>query len=371
MSNKKIGILTFHQALSYGAKLQAYALQNFLTEQGIDNEMVDYTCDYMYKRLIRPIRVGTKRRLRSFVRSLITMKQTGIDRRKSIEFRQKYMKLSRPYTEENIADATNYFDAFITGSDQVWSPVCVGFDPVYFLNFAKPEQKYSYAASIGEKVLPEDKKADYEKLLADFQRYSVRESSAAEIIKDLNGRDAQVHVDPTLLLSAKQWDKIVSRPEQVPETEPFIFLFNVKRASRLFEYAKYLSEKTGLKVYYLQKQRIHRLDFVTYLDPVMANEFVWLIKNAKYVVTNSFHGTVFSVIYKKEFAVEFDHYKGRNIRAEELLQDLHIYGREITKTENPDPSSPVDWDYVDERIAQHRQNSLDYINTIAEDLDIK
>ncbi len=369
MSNKKIGILTFHQALSYGAKLQAYALQNFLNEHGIDNEIVDYTCDFMYTHYIRPIRVEENKMVKQFIRSFLMLRQSSLDRKKSVEFREKYMKLSRPYTEKNIADSSNYYDAFISGSDQVWSPVCVGFDPVYFLNFAKPEQKYSYAASIGEKTLPEDKKAAYKELLSDFQRYSVREGSATEIIKELNGRDAQVHIDPTLLLSAEQWDKIAVPCSQIPETEPYILLFNVKKPSRLFEYAIDLGKKTGLKVYYLQKDRLRKVKGVTYLDPVMANEFVGLIKNAKYVVTNSFHGTAFSIIYKKDFAIELDVEKGRNIRSEELLHDLGIYGREITKTENPDPSTPVDWDYVDERLAYHRKNSSDYIKSIISDID--
>ena len=197
---KKVGIVTFHQALSYGAKLQAYALQKFLEYNGVENDIIDYTCHFMYTRLIRPIRVGNKHKLKSCVRSLITMRQTGIDRKKSVEFRNKYMKLSRPFDADNIKEASDEYSAFIAGSDQVWSPTCVGFDPVYFLNFAKPEQKYSYAASIAVKELPADKKDDYKRLLSDYQAFSVREESAAAIISELLGRESEVNIDPTLLL---------------------------------------------------------------------------------------------------------------------------------------------------------------------------
>lgn len=358
--SKKIGIVTYHQALSYGAKLQAYALQQFLDENGIENDIVDYTCHFMYTRLIRPIRVGTQHRLKSFIRSLITMRQTGIDRRKSVAFRRSYMKLSRPFTAENISEAADEYSAFIAGSDQVWSPTCVGFDPVYFLNFAKPQQKYSYAASIAVKEIPENLREEYKKRLGDFQRISVREQSGVEIVNDLLNRDAQVNIDPTLLLTKDSWEKMSKRIID----EPYIFLFNVKRPLHLIEYAKKLGEKTGLKIYYLQKNRIHRVKGVTYLDPVSAEEFVGLIKHATYVCTNSFHGTAFSVIFNKDFAVEYDNKDGRNIRSEELLNYLGINDREINSDNFKGPSSPVDWGNVEQKINVQRELSGKYIAEI-------
>ena len=154
---KKIGIVTFHQALNYGAKLQAYALQQFLEKNGIENDVIDYTCHFMYTRNIRPIRVGKHHKLKSFIRSLITMRQVGIDRKKSVTFRNEFLNLSRPFDAKNIGEASNEYAAFIAGSDQVWSPICVGFDTVYLLDFAKPKQKYSYAASFAVDKLPADK----------------------------------------------------------------------------------------------------------------------------------------------------------------------------------------------------------------------
>lgn len=362
---KKVGIVTFHQALSYGAKLQAYALQKFLEQNGLENDIIDYTCHFMYTRLIRPIRVGNKHKLKSFVRSLITMRQTGIDRKKSIEFRKKYMKLSRPFDADNIKEASDEYSAFIAGSDQVWSPTCVGFDPVYFLDFAQSKQKYSYAASIAVKELPSDKKDEYKRLLSDYQAFSVREDSAAAIIKELLGRDAEVNIDPTLLLTEQQWDEI-SKPVV---NEPYIFLFNVRKSIHLINYAKQLRQKTGLKIYYLQKERIHKVKGVTYLDPVTANEFVGLIKNAEYVCTNSFHGTAFSIIYKKRFAVEFENQGGRNIRSEELMNSLGIKNHEIKKDFYPNPDEYVDWDHIEKALAEQREKSRMYIKMIKKKLE--
>ena len=108
---KKIGIVTFHQALNYGAKLQAYALQQFLEKNGIENDVIDYTCHFMYTRNIRPIRVGKHHKLKSFIRSLITMRQVGIDRKKSVTFRNEFLNLSRPFDAKNIGEASNEYAA--------------------------------------------------------------------------------------------------------------------------------------------------------------------------------------------------------------------------------------------------------------------
>ena len=114
---KKIGIVTFHQALNYGAKLQAYALQQFLEKNGIENDVIDYTCHFMYTRNIRPMRVGKRHKVKSFIRSLITMRQVGIDRKKSVTFRNEFLNLSRPFDAKNIGEASNEYAAFIAGSE--------------------------------------------------------------------------------------------------------------------------------------------------------------------------------------------------------------------------------------------------------------
>lgn len=368
MGSNKVGILTFHQALSYGAKLQAYALQQFLQDNGIENDIVDYTCKFMYNTQIRPIRFWYKapinRTIRAASRSLITFRSVGIERKKSVAFRQKYMKLSRPFNEKNITQAADEYAAFITGSDQVWSPTVVNFDKVYFLDFARPDQKYSYAASIGSAAMSEEKKKEYKRLLSDFRKISVREPAAAEIVKKLSGRDAVVNADPTLLFSAERWDKLAERPGVIPADKPFIFLFNVNVPKRLFEFAVELGKKTGMTVYSIQKNKRLRVDGVTYIDPVMANEFVWLIKNARYVVTNSFHVTAFSVIYHKDFFIEFDTKGTRNVRSEQLLKRLGVNGREITADSFPSTEVTSDWDYAEGQLQIMRDEARSYIQSI-------
>mgnify|MGYP000046077916 FL=1 len=245
----------------------------------------------------------------------------------------------------------------------MWSPICVGFDTVYLLDFAKPKQKYSYAASFAVDKLPADKEHTYKELLSQFQLFSVREKSGADIIENLINRKAEISIDPSLLLTEDDWDKISRCP--VPK-EPYIFLFSVRKPIKLISYALELSKKTGYKIYYLQKERLHKIDGIEYLDPVNATEFVGLIKNAEYICTNSFHGTAFSVIYKKNFAVELQHIGGRNIRAEELLNNLGINDREITNDVFPNINGAVNWERVDNVLLKERNKSKEYINKIKE-----
>lgn len=368
MDKSKIGILTFHNALSYGAKLQAYALQQFLRELGVANDIIDYQCEHMYKRHIRPIRVDPTEPIKSFLRSLLTMGQVKKERVASEEFIRAHMQLSRRFDKRDIAQAADEYRAFIAGSDQVWSPTVVGFDKVYFLDFARPEQKYSYAASIGGSPLDESTRREYTRLLSDYQMLSVREPQAAQLVEELTGRTPAVCVDPTLLFDREKWNQITVSCAQVPKGEPYIFLFNVNPPKELFAYALELSKKTKLPVYSIQKNRRQRIDGIHYLDPVTANEFLGLIRDAAYVVTNSFHATVFSVIYHKEFAVELSTRGTRNTRSEALLHNLGIEGREILNAQTPASIPEADWEAADDRLRQMRQASVDYLIKLKEAL---
>ena len=359
--DKKIGILTFHRALSYGAMLQSYALQNFMLDLKIDNEIVDYTCKYMVDHYQKNFRKTSTNPVRRFGWNLMTLSGIKKERKTRDAFVKEHLILSKSYTADNISRAKDNYSAFVTGSDQVWSPVCVGFDPVYFLTFAKSEQKYSYAASIATKTIPENIKEEYKNRISDFQKYSLREQSGADIVKDLTGRDAFVNIDPTLLLTKEKWDKLAT----AVLNEPYIFLFTVHKPKKLIEYALELSEKTGYRVIYLNKLKSIKHKNLEYMDPVTADKFVGLIKNARYVCTNSFHGTAFSVIYHKNFIVETETCKGKNIRSEELLNHLGLSAR-IMNSANADINATSDWDYVEEKLQEEREKSKNYLLSIAQ-----
>ncbi len=361
--NKKAGIVTFHNALNYGAMLQSYALQQFLLQNHIDNEIIDYQCDFMNKNYKSLIKIVKGARIKSFVGSLLKLKNKKESLRLSKEFQNRFLICSPSVTRNTLSGIVDKYIFFIAGSDQVWSPTCVGFDKTYFLDFAKSEQKYSYAASFGTNTIPNDKIAEYKVLLSDFQHHSVREQSGAELVAEITGRKADVNVDPTLLLTTEEWDKITVKPLI---NKPYIFLFNVLKPKKMIEYAVQLGKEKNMPVYYLNDKHLP-ISGINYLKPASPNEFVSLIKNAEYVVTNSFHGSVFSIIFHKELIMELDTETKRNTRSEELLNSLGIKNREIGEGLAVDPDAPIDWKYADAILDKQRNSARKYLCSVKKD----
>ena len=357
----KVGIVTFHNALSYGAALQSYALQSFIQNCGMDAEILNYECDYIEKNYKQILKIDKKHPVKSLLGSVLKApnKRRGI--RLSAQFRENYMNLSEHCSKRDLPKLVERYTLFITGSDQVFSPTCAGFDTTYLLDFARPNQKYAYAASFGTAKIPEEKKTQYQQLLSQFRGISVREESGKRIVEELIDRTPFVHVDPTLLLKSNQWDEVSAQPQI---TGRYILVFNVLTPRNLVKCALELGKKTGYPVYYLTEQRFPRLRGVHYLSAVSPSQFIGLIKNAEYVYTNSFHGCVFSILYHKKFVTELDAVQSRNIRSEELLAKLNITGREITQTIHPNPDMPIDWQTVDTILNDERNKAQEYINNI-------
>ena len=182
---KKVGIVTFHRALNYGAVLQSYALQKTVSSLGAECEIVDYICpkitaDY------KPFRIYKNDLLKSFAKSCVMVRRRAKRRDAFKSFFNNYLvKSKKSYTPQNIGELKSDYDLFISGSDQVWSPRCVGFDPAYFLTFADDKQKYSYAASFAVPTLPDEFIDEYKKRLNGFQKFSVREPSGEKLVKEL------------------------------------------------------------------------------------------------------------------------------------------------------------------------------------------
>ncbi len=363
---KKVGIITFHNALSYGAALQSYALQKFLDANGVDNDIIDYECDYINKRYKKLLNIDKRNIPKSLAGSVLRAGNKKLNLKLSREFRQKHMRLSPSYNKSTIASCADKYSGFISGSDQVWSPTCAGFDTAYLLDFAKPGQKFSYAASFGVPVIPKEKEPEYKKLLKDFSLISLREQSGEDIVKSVTDKETCVNIDPTLLLKSSQWDKLACNIEL---KKPYILLFGVLKPKNMVQYAVKLGKEKNLPVYNLTDLHFPKIDGINYIKPVSPDMFIGLIKNAEYVVTNSFHGSAFSIIYHKKFVMELDSYSKRNTRSEELLKMLGIENKEITKDCSPDPDLPVDWVKADEILEAEREKSRLYVRKIKDAIE--
>lgn len=362
---KKIGVITFHRALNYGAVLQTYGLITTLNAIKPGCMVIDYRGERL-ERHYKPIYLPkNKNKLKSLLKCLMKYRLVVKKRKAFSQFVSKYIPVTEEiYEDDTIGLANEQFDSYITGSDQVWSPKTVGFDPAYFLTFAKGQKKNSYAASFGVQEIPEKLREEYYSRLHDYRRISVREESAVPMIEGLLP-DAKPlrHIDPSLLLDAEQWKKLAVKPQDTG----YVLLFTVNMPKQLIAFARSLAAQKGLKMIYLNDKPMFCEKGIEYRRAASPEEFLGLFAHADYVVTNSFHGTAFSVNFQKNFYVELDTKSGRNTRSESLMHVVGIRGREITGSTYSGSDPAIDWTHAAEILTEERQKAKEYLRSIVED----
>lgn len=304
---KKIGTLTYHRSHNYGSVLQAYALEKFLNSiTDVDCEIIDYYPPN-YKLLYSVFVKNSS--LRAIVRNLYVLlnykqRKKRYDNFMKFQAGYKISKKSYDANYESMDEADNLYDAIICGSDQIWCTDAPDFSMAYFMPRLNNIKKISYAPSMG---YGEFKNTEYESDIKNglekFDYVSVREEDGANKIKGLMGKDFKVEVvlDPTFLLNVEEYDKICS-PKRIEED--YIFFYSVGFRKQNAIVMQYIAEKTGLPVYTLStstsslKYKKYGINISNYNSP---EDFLSFVKNAKLVFSSSFHGNVFSVIYRKNF----------------------------------------------------------------------
>lgn len=307
---KKVAVLTFHRANNYGAVLQAHALTNVINKLGAEAEILDYRpakAERFYHSLI-----PRAKKLKLFCALLHhRYLRDGRTYRAFAAFRRNVMKISsQVYTSPaELRRSNELYDLFIAGSDQIWNPDIVGVggksgDCSYLLDFVESSsKKNSYAASIGVSVLREDVCRVYREKLSDFATITVREHRAAEVLESLLNRPVGVVCDPVLLLSDEEW-KSFERPYPLRSAD-YILVYSVGGKMDLLPYARDLAKSEGCAVYTIQPPIVGTVsdDSSQALSGVGPAEFVWLIRHARAVVTTSFHGSAFSLLFRKTLHV--------------------------------------------------------------------
>lgn len=324
----KIGIMTFHGARNYGAVLQAYALQQFLTSMGSECRIIDFVSESLkdYTGLY-PKRNGWK----SMIKNLLMLrfhKQRKERETKFKEFINEYLVLTdEHYTDEKeLQKLRDKVDVYVIGSDQVWNTTKVEASTAYFLEFADPKsKKIAYAVSLGGAEAKDLEQ--YRNLVEKFDFISCRERKGTNILSALTGRNIETVLDPTLLVGNEVWKQISSQQSLL--YRPYIFYYSLdgfdKRGNNVAELRE-LSRRLGKRVVVLTPEW-PKTEFVNIID-AGPMDFLTLIRNADIVCTNSFHGTAFSIAFRKNFYV-LDKYDGRDDRKINILQILHLEDRMI------------------------------------------
>ncbi|PJM74048.1 polysaccharide pyruvyl transferase [Bifidobacterium primatium] len=310
--NKKAALITYHAAHNNGSFLQAYATQRKIQQLGYECDIINFSTprqQYLYdvyKKVSGPKDIA-KNLYAFFHHKLIQQRHDDFT-----NLIDSALSLTPKFYEDpsQMGDLEAQYDVFVSGSDQIWNTDAWDYSDAYFLNFVHAKPKVSYASSMGGHIL--DKRGDtaladrYRRLLADYRAVSVREKSAQEYLQPLIDQPVTQVIDPTLLLEQKDYEAITA-PRLVDE--PYIFYYaidsielNDSAAKAVQAYAKETGLPvyvmfTGNKSYGLEKYGFHMLDVAA------PNHYLSLIRHADHVLTASFHGTAFSILFEKQFHV--------------------------------------------------------------------
>jgi hypothetical protein len=290
-------------------------------------------------------------------------------RKMFFDFIKKNVKVSqKKYNKINIFDANNEYDSFLTGSDQVFNLGCSNYDKAYFLKFVKDnKKKNSYAASFGFEKAPEKDVEEYGDLLKDFNNISIRENQGVKIVKDIVGRDAIEVLDPTMLLDKNDWSKIIK--ESKAKDEKYILVYGMKNADNLLVFAKKIQKLTNLPIIFIKDSLMKETDKnltcnIKYRKDVSPAEWVELFLNSEYIVTNSFHGTAFSINFNKKFFTELLAPETKvNSRLENILDMFDLRDRQILESTIP-TTEEIDYKKVNEILEEKKKISIDYLKNI-------
>ncbi len=378
MMKKRVGIITILRVNNYGAELQAYATQRIMNLMGYDAEIIDY----LYYRNREHIRehcsmpfypYPLKNRIKEWVlRLLDTIEQylrSDVNERRMTRFCEFHNQFNRFSTikyqrySELFANPPLY-DAYCVGSDQVWNPRCYTNLYPYFLKFAPDESiKFSYASSFGVSSLPDLAKDRYLECLNNLTSISVRESQGRDIVKQITGKDAVLVADPTLLLDKQQWEKVEKHVSNIPQR--YVLVYELRKMDRVMETAIRVSEKLDCSIVRICKNTSSAKDIPGIVNIIDAgpSEFIYLFNHATFVVTNSFHGTAFSINFKKDFYCVLSKKATNNSRQIGLLNLCGMSDRIVYDNQPVDSIGVTNIDYTQasKALEEFKNKSIEYI----------
>ena len=360
----KIAIATNFDMTNYGSVLQAFALQRRLAELGADSYVL--RSNLFPKRTV-PQRVRTLFKksdvhysVKDKLRIRMAKKTFAPKRRRMAAFCAAHITSRSYYGTANASLAVGDADAVIAGSDQVWSPYMLRSSQMFYSLGFVPERipRYAYAASIGVDALPGDCADRLRAELPRFGGISLRERSSVGLIQALTDKPVRVDCDPTLLYDRTLWDDLAS---DRAAGQDYIFVYMLRPEPVAIGLARQLREKTGLKII-LCSNRPVREDGIENITDAGIEDFLSYFKYARYVVTNSFHGTAFAVQFETRFLSVVVEGTGR--RARDFLTDLGLEDRIAQEGEADNIDRPVDWQAVAAKRASLRAASVNYLRDI-------
>lgn len=366
--DKKIAIMTFINTWNVGAELQAFALAKALKKNfpQVDIEIMNYSNPHISMQY-QPLRLSNhinsvKRIIKYFLVSNVINKKDEL----FVRFKEEHLPISKKkYDAVNLKEANEDYSSFIVGSDQVWNTKLTNEDYTYTLNFVNDcEKKNSYAASFGQIELIHEHKDLWKKNLSDFRVLSSREEESTKLLNELLKTDeVETVVDPTLLLSKKEWLDFFPRIEKRIHDRKYILVYTVSEGEHIFKFARYLAEKYGYDIIFLNNswKKKRKVLNVRVFGPV---EFLQYIFGAEIVLITSFHGLIFSTIFEKNFYCDLtEHSVTGSLRLRNLLKKIDLENRIIVPDRKIEENK-IDYINVSKIIQKEKKNSFEVLKKI-------
>ena len=328
-----IKTITCHDVYNHGASLQAYALQTYLESIGHTIEIIGYKPDYL-SRHYQLWNVDNSVYDKPIIKQLylvakLPVRLLALKRKRLFDiFTKKYLKLTtkRYHSSEELKRNPPQADVYIAGSDQIWNTLFqTGRDDAFYLDFAPSSAKrISYAASFATEDVADEYRPFIRKMLQNFDAVSIRERCSLPLLASLGRTDGVAVCDPVFLLTREQWENMLPN-QQIHEK--YLLVYDTEYSPKVKEIAKRIAKEKKLKIYNVSAFRIGYADKDLWASS--PTDFVQLIRDASYVVSNSFHATAFSLIFERDFCV-VNRTEGINERMKSLLEGYHLEERMVS-----------------------------------------
>ena len=373
MENKIRIVTLYYKNYNYGGQLQAFAMQRLFADKGLDVYLITFKPDPL-KDIIRKVNdIGIKGSFNRFFNKLQFKRQIISDKENHALYMQRIVKFNKfmdniPHTElykeDEIHKCNSQFDMFVCGSDQVWNPRW--WNKVLLLEFTD-KFKYAYAVSISRSKLTFFQKQRLIKATKNFVGISVRELQSKEMLQEFMEKEIYCTLDPTFMIDQSVWDEMEKNPQINDE---YILIYNLGNITDLFfNICNYASQK-GYKIFLIGKDdSLHNNTLLrsvcTLIVDAGPEEWLGWIKNARFVFTDSFHGTVFSILFHRDFWC-YEKVKEKknngNVRLYNLLQNLELDKRFLKEIDDNTFTTGIDYHEVEMKIFELKKLSMSFID---------
>ena len=368
----KIGIVTRHSVPNYGSILQTYASLETMKKLGHEPEVINYIrYEERYNNLAKTLIKGKKWDKNFFTRNIYKVIQTPNYARmykKFEKYRENFLdETKKEYGSiEELKNDIPKEDVYCSGSDQIWGKIgSTNYDETYFLEFAKGRKCISYASSFGKTALDEQLNQNLDNLLSKYSSILVREKSAKEILVERNLNNVEQVLDPTFLLEKEEWIKLAQKANKEIKGK-YILIYQLHDNKEFNQYAKEFAQRKNMKLVRISTSFYHimRSGKLVYLPTQY--EFLSYFQNAQYILTDSFHATVFSIIFNKKF-IDVLPLNTTGTRIESVLQLFNMENRILKSYDDFSLiDEPIDYVKVNNKLQKEGKKSLDLLKQAIE-----